>query len=246
MSDILLIGESWIRNTTDVKGFDSITYSSYGVGTEWIERAVTSAGHRFHHLPAHLVDAQWPDLEKYDAVLLSDVGANTFLLTAQCWERATETINPLTQIVDYVSAGGGFAMIGGYLSFAGLENRAAYANTPIAEVLPVTIAAADDRVELPQGVEPTTAHPDHAALGGAQTFGPLLGYNRVVAREGGEVLLNVGADPVLVTWPYGKGRALAYASDCSEHWASRKYLDSSDYSRLWGGMVTWLINGKGN
>ncbi len=38
-------------------------------------------------------------------------------------------------------------MIGGYLSFMGIEAKANYKNTVLADVLPVTMLDGDDRVE---------------------------------------------------------------------------------------------------
>ena len=244
MAEILLVGESWIRHSTDIKGFDSFSSSSYGVGTEWIEQAVTGAGHAFHHLPCHLVDTQWPDLSRYDAVLLSDVGANTFMLTSTCWDQATVTRNPLAEIVEYVGGGGGFGMIGGYLSFSGLQAQAAYANTPIADILPVQISPYDDRVEHPEGVEPVAVTADHPALGGARRFGPLLGYNRLTLRPEGTLLATVDGDPLLTVGTHGSGRVFAYAADCHEHWGTRAYLGSEDYLRLWGGLVSWCAGSE--
>ncbi len=43
-------------------------------------------------------------------------------------------------------------MIGGYLSFMGIEAKANYKNTVLADVLPVTMLDGDDRVEKPEGV----------------------------------------------------------------------------------------------
>ncbi len=41
-------------------------------------------------------------------------------------------------------------MIGGYLSFMGIEAKANYKNTVLADVLPVTMLDGDDRVEKPE------------------------------------------------------------------------------------------------
>ena len=40
-------------------------------------------------------------------------------------------------IGDYVRAGGGFAMIGGWMSFGGFHGKAQYAYSPLAKLLPV-------------------------------------------------------------------------------------------------------------
>ena len=40
-------------------------------------------------------------------------------------------------LADWVRAGGRLLMVGGYLSFTGIEAKANYRNTPLADVLPV-------------------------------------------------------------------------------------------------------------
>ena len=62
--------------------------------------------------------------------------------------------NRLVALSDWVRQGGALLMVGGYLSFQGIEAKANYGNTPLADVLPVTMEAGDDREEAPQGVRP--------------------------------------------------------------------------------------------
>lgn len=238
MATVLLIGESWFRVATDVRGFDSFSSTSYGVGTEWIERAMVAAGHRFRHLPTHLVDAGWPDLSDVDVVMISDVGANTFLLGDACWNGSRVSPNRLQELADFAHGGGGLGMIGGYLSFAGLHGRAAYRNTALAHVLPVEIAPHDDRVDLPEGIEPV-AVAAHPAVPAGVRLGPLLGYNRVALKPGADLLAACGDDPLLAVWRAGRGRVFAYTSDCSEHWATLDYLGSEDYAAFWGALASW-------
>jgi uncharacterized membrane protein len=243
MSRVLLIGESWFHYTVEVKGFDSYTHGGYEVGTEWIARALTEGGHEFVHLPAHLVASEWPtELTAFDLVLLSDVGANTFLLTPTTFIHGERRANPLASIAGYVRGGGALGMIGGYLSFGGFDGRAHFSATPIEEVLPVVISPHDDRVELPEGTDPVILAEGHAALGGAHSLGPLLGYNRLSARPEAKIIASCGADPLLALWSVGAGRAFAYASDCGPHWAPPVYLASPDYGRLWNGLVTWATS----
>jgi len=247
MSRILLVGESWFHYSVEVKGFDSYTHGGYEVGTEWLAAAFSQGGHDFTHLPSHLVATEWPvDLTAFDLVLLSDVGENTFLLTPETFVRGERRANPLVAIADYVRTGGAFGMIGGYLSFGGIDGRAHYANSAIASTLPVLISPFDDRVELPEGTDPTIDIPGHPALGGATSLGPLLGYNRLAARTDAEVVARCGDDPLLTVWNVGGGRAFAYASDCGPHWAAPSYLASSDYAALWNGIVTWATGERGS
>lgn len=239
MATVLLIGESWFTQLMEVKGFDSFTVSGYEVGTQWIEPALTEAGHEFRHLPAHLVDGGWPDLSGVDVVLVSDCGANTFLLGNATFTGGEPVPNKLAELAAFVRGGGGLGMIGGYLSFSGIDAKAQYAGTPLAGALPVLVAETDDRVEIPEGIDPVATRPEHPALGGATSFGPLLGYNRVVARDEATVLATCGDDPLVAVWEIGAGRAFAYTSDCGPHWASRSYADGPEYARLWRGLVGW-------
>jgi len=130
-------------------------------------------------------------------------------------------------------------MIGGYLSFGGFDGRAHFASSPVEAVLPIEISHFDDRVELPEGVDPVIELLEHSALGGATTLGPLLGYNRLVPRVDAQVIASCNDDPLLVVWNVGLGRAFAYASDCGPHWAAPEYLATPDYTRLWNGIVWW-------
>jgi uncharacterized membrane protein len=240
MSQVLLVGESWFHHTIAQKGFDSYTHSGYEEGTGWIVAALAEGGHEVTHLPCHLVGTEWPtDLSHFDLVLLSDVGANTFLLSPTTFVQGERRDNPLSSIASYVHDGGAFGMIGGYLSFAGIDGRARYSSTPIEDVLPVSISPFDDRVELPEGVDPVVEIPFHPVLGGSAVLGPLLGYNRLQAKADAQVVAWCGTDPLLSLWTVGRGRTFAYASDCGPHWASPTYLESPDYGRLWRGIVSW-------
>ena len=60
--------------------------------------------------------------------------------------------NRLVALRNWVANGGALAMIGGYLSFQGIEGKANYRMTPLADVLPVELEPGDDRQETPEGV----------------------------------------------------------------------------------------------
>src|SRR6185436_12096923 len=92
--------------------------------------------------------------------------------------------NRLATIGDYVRAGGGFAMIGGWMSFGGFHGKAHYAYSPLADLLPVTISPHDDRMETPEGSYPKLAC-EHTILAGLPRDWPdFLGYNKVKRRGG--------------------------------------------------------------
>ena len=160
---VLLCGESWVTHSLHIKGVDSFTTSSCVEGADHLRAVLAGGGIEVDYLPGHLVPARFPatagDLAGYTAVILSDIGANSILLAPQTFERSEPAPDRLAAIEEYVRAGGGLLMVGGYLSFAGIEGKARYHGTPVESVLPVLIAEVDDRVEAPQGVVPVPAEP---------------------------------------------------------------------------------------
>jgi len=246
MSRVLIAGESWMTQSTHVKGVDSFMTSTYEVGVEPLRRALAARGHVVTHLPAHLVPSGFPDdaaaLAEYDVVVLSDIGANSIQLAPAVFERAQRGSDRLGELRDWVADGGGLLMVGGYLSFTGIEGKAAYRNTVLHDVLPVELLPEDDRVERPAGVQAVVVDPEHAALGAAgQEWPHLLGYNRVRARTGTAVLATVDGDPLVAVADFGRGRSAVFTSDCSPHWAPEAFCEDWDgYGEVFGGIVEWL------
>jgi len=143
-------------------------------------------------------------------------------------------------IRDYVLGGGGLVMIGGYMTFQGIDAKARYRDTEVAEVLGVEMEAGDDRAERPQGVKPRVAAANHPIVGGLEAEWPaLLGYNRFAARQKATVVATVGNDPLIVAAEFGKGRSVAFASDCGPHWAPPAFVDWPGYTTLWRQIVGW-------
>jgi len=246
VSRVLIAGESWMTHSIHVKGMDSFTTSAYVEGVEPLRRALTGRGHEVTHLPAHLVPAQFPDggddLSAFDVVVLSDIGANSILLSPAVFEQAQPGSDRLGALGEWVGAGGGLLMVGGYLSFTGFEGKAAYRNTALRTVLPVEMLAEDDRVEHPAGLRAVVQQPDHPALGGADDDWPiLLGHNRVVARPDSTVLVTLGGDPLVAVAQVGAGRSAVFTSDCSPHWAPEAFCEQwPGYAQIFGGLIEWL------
>ena len=144
-----------------------------------------------------------------------------------------------------VADGAGLLMIGGWESFRGAAGG--YDGTPLAEVLPVEMAEADDRVNCPQPclVEIAEGMADHPILAGLPFDRPpgIGGYNRVSPRLATTTLLSArqfearldcegrfdlrpgAAAPLLVLGGLGRGRTAAFTSDVAPHWV--------------GGLVDW-------
>lgn len=241
---VLIAGESWTVHSIHQKGFDSFTTTEYAEGVRWLRDALTGGGWTVDFMPSHIAARDFPAtaeaLGAFDCIVLSDIGANTLLLHPETFTKSKALPNRLYAIRDYVAGGGGLVMVGGYMTFQGIDGKAQYAGTAIEDALPVTLMRSDDRVEAPQGVTPTVAmggHPIVAGLGDAWPH--LLGYNRVTAKTGAEVVARAGEDVLIAAGSFGKGRSVAFASDCGPHWAPPAFVEWKGYARLWNQMVSW-------
>ncbi len=250
MSNVLIAGESWITQSTHIKGVDSFTMNSYVEGVAPLKSALEAAGHVVTYLPGHLVPTQFPgtleDLAAFDVVVLSDIGANSIQLAPNVFEKFERGSDRLGTLADWVAAGGGLLMIGGYLSFTGFEGKAAFRQTALADVLPIDMLGEDDRVERPAGVTPTIDHADHAVLSGIVGEWPhLLGYNRTILKADATLVASVGPDPLIAVGAFGSGRSAVFTSDCSPHWAPPEFCEQwPGYASLFDNLVTWLSHTK--
>ena len=132
-------------------------------------------------------------------------------------------------------------MVGGYLTFQGIEGKGAWKRSRVAEVIPAEMLDGDDRVETPEGTVPTVVNAGHPILEGVSTeWPPFLGYNQLAERADTEVIVRAGNDVFLSAGQYGVGRSVAFASDCSPHWGSPEFMSWPDYGRLWNQIIEWL------
>jgi len=245
---VLIAGESWTVHSIHQKGFDSFTTTEYAEGASWLKAALESDGWDVAFMPSHIAAREFPAtaeaLAAFDCVMLSDIGANTLLLHPETFTQSKVLPNRLHAIRDYVLNGGGVVMIGGYLTFQGIEAKAQYAGSAVEEVLPVTISHGDDRVEAPQGASPALADPSHPIVVGLDGEWPkLLGYNRVTPKPGATLVANVRDDPLIVAGLFGKGRSVAFTSDCGPHWAPPPFVEWPGYATLWAQLANW-VSGK--
>jgi uncharacterized membrane protein len=241
---ILLAGESWTTHSIHQKGFDSFTTTEYNEGGGRLIEALTEGGFDVDYQPSHVANRAFPitrkDLQRYRCVVLSDIGTNTLLLHPDTFVRSKSLANRLASIRDYVGLGGGLVMVGGYLSFQGFGAKARYHGTPVEEALPVDISAGDDRLEAPEGLAPRVKLPRHAIVSGLNRAWPdLLGMNILKPKAGAEVVATAGGHPLLVAGAFGRGRSVAFASDCGPHWAPPAFIGWSGYARLWRQIVGW-------
>lgn len=245
---ILIAGETWISNKTDVKGFSAYSTSSYGVGLTELVEALEQGGHEVTHIPNHEAVETFPwnveAASPYDVIMLSDISADTLQIHPDCFDLGKQTPDRLRVLSDYTAAGGGLIMVGGYMSFSGIEGKAHYQATPLAKVLPVEMLGHDDRVETCEGVVPVIEN-QHEVLAGIDGDWPFfLGYNQLTAKRDAELLMSVEGDPFLVLGTHGEGRTAAFASDCSPHWGSPAFIEWVHYGRFWSQLVEWLGAGS--
>lgn len=245
MTRVLVAGESWISESTHYKGFDSFQSIVFETGIGPLKDALESNGIEVVHMPAHEVPEKFPatveEFNAYDVVILSDIGANSILLHPDTWLRGQRTPNRLKVLAEWVRAGGGLLMAGGYMSFQGFDCKGGYFRTPTAAILPAIIDPWDDRVEAPEGAEAAVLDPTHPVLDGVTGPWPgLLGYNRFTATDDAQVLATVGEDPLLALRAEGAGRTAAWASDIGPHWCPDDFVAWPGYARLFTQLVHWL------
>lgn len=244
MKKVLLAGESWMSYTTHVKGFDSFYTSTYETGEKWLVAALEKGGYEVTFLPNHLASEQFPftmeELRKFDCVILSDIGSNTLLLPAATFSKSVKMPDRTKLIRDYVLEGGALLMIGGYLTFSGVDAKGKWHDTPVQEVLPVEVLTVDDRMERCGGVKPVTVK-EHGILKEIKGEWPeVLGYNKTVAKPEAEVVALVEENPFIALGSYGKGRSAAFTTDCAPHWAPPEFCEWEYYDKLWQGIMDWL------
>jgi uncharacterized membrane protein len=248
--NVLVVGESWVKHTIHMKGFDQFHTTEYEEGAGFFLSALADAGFEVTYIRAHEVSMKFPttreDIDCFDVVILSDIGSNSFLLCDETFLRSERTVNRLALLGEYVDGGGGLMMVGGYMSFSGIDGRARYHASPLASVLPVTMLDCDDRVEMPEGLNASFPNPDHPALGDTPADWPiLLGYNKLKAKPSSTVIASYGDDPLLVVDEVGKGRSVAFASDVAPHWAPNEFMSWPHYAKLFSSIVSWAAGSKG-
>lgn len=229
----------------EVKGF-----STHIWGQPLID-ALTNDGIDITHMTAEQAIADFPrtveGLSDYDVLIVSDIESEVLSLYP-FWIPGTPLpkTNRLRAIREYTREGGGLMMVGGWTSFSGRYGHGAYYDTPVEEALPVNcLKGMDDRVEAAQGAYVTIEKPGHPILQGIpwEECPPFAGFNNILPKEGADVLATIDDGekkyPLIVTWEFGKGRAMAFASDCSPHWA--EYFQPWEfYGKFWAQAVRWL------
>ena len=189
------------------------------------------------------------ELFAYRAVVLGSVEAAFF------------TLEQLRMLADFVGErGGGLLLLGGRRAFA----EGGYAETPLADVMPVDVTRSDDNGEeyfAELQVSPTPAgamHPatqlgasEQASIDRWKTMPALTTVNRVARAKPGATLLLVGRDTaggdgarqvVLAHQRYGRGKAIAFLVQDSWVWQMHATIavDDATHETFWRQMLRWL------
>jgi uncharacterized membrane protein len=201
-----------------------------GQAAIYLAGIMTHFGLGFDHVPSTEKPPAGFDAKPYSLYVISDYPAGNF------------ASGQLERLADRVAAGAGLAMFGGWESFHGRLGQ--YHRSPLADVLPVVMADADDRRNCAQPclVNQVAEHPivdglpfreSPPAIGGFNAFRPkpaaellLTAVQFSVIRSGEAFGFTRGEEtPLLVVGRHGKGRTAALATDVAPHWV--------------GGLVDW-------
>lgn len=249
---ILLVGESWVSSAVHTKGFDAFGSATYHTGSGPLIKAMEGTEFEITHMTAHAAPEALPltleGLREWDAIILSDIGANSLLLHPDVWVHSKTVANRLVLLHDYVEQGGGLMMVGGYLTFQGINASGRWRNTPVERTLPVRCHPWDDRIEVPEGTRAIIDAPADPLLAGMPEgeWPPLLGLNEVTMAPGARLIASAetaqGTHPLLAATTYGEGRTMAWMSDMSPHWLPTEFSDWPGYRQMWINALTWLAN----
>jgi uncharacterized membrane protein len=249
---VLLVGESWITSETHFKGVDSfIGGATFHTVVRPIIDALADSVFELRHMPDHEAVEGFPfkleGLLGYDAIILSDIGANSFLLSAEVCVHGKPVPNRLKLLEQWTANGGGLIMAGGYVSYQGLDGKARWGRTPVEHALPVECLPYDDRIEFPEGFRAEILLPDHPIMAGVDGPWPLLlGMNEVRCKQRADTQIvarapiEQGGHPLLVTGRHGKGRTIAWTSDIAPHWLPASFSQWAGYSKLWRNILQWV------
>ncbi len=245
MARILLLGESWFVYSVHQKGFDAFYTSEYTVGGGEFVAALERSGHVVTHIPAHEITTALPTTaegiaEIADVVVISDVGANTFQIPPATFTSSIAEPDRVEALRRFAAQGGGLLMVGGYMTFSGIDAKARWGRTALAEALPVEVLDRDDRVELSAGATPTVDASHPVVDGLSDTWPALLGLNEVIAKPDADLVAECAGHPLLVFGAYGVGRTGAFTSDLAPHWAPPPFLEWEGYAPLFDRTVRWL------
>jgi uncharacterized membrane protein len=248
--NVLLAGETFTATTLVAVGGDVLASAASTNGATAFNAALAAAGIAVTQIGGERCAAEFPlsldALARYQAVVISDVGALTLLVTPDA--RAGRVgVNRLDMLKAYVESGGGLMLAGGYMGFQGMFGTARFHDTAVEDVLPVRCLPFCDGIEAPQGLQASILQPSHPIFAGVDgALPPILGMNKLDFRSDGSSMLLAICRYRETDWPLlavrsqGRGRTIAWATDIGPHWLSQDFLGWPLYGRLMANIVRWL------
>ena len=247
--NVLYVGDSEIVVSKYLVGADSFEQANYNDNARFFRGAMAKVEYiKLKHINPHDVPLQFPktmdELTAYDVVIFSDVGYNSMIFYPGLKPPYKYPLGPdrVKMVKEFVEKGGGFVMVGGYLSFSGFNAIAGYHRTSVEEILPVEISPFDDRVEVTDGFVFKVIDKDHpitSDLPWDDAKFTLCGYNKLTLKDGAKLIAEYNGDPFIACREYKKGRTAVFASDFAPHWAG-DFKDWEYYPQFWGQMIKWL------
>ena len=201
-----------------------------------------AAGERIHVVRTAPQSEEMEDWLAFHAILFGDVDSSRFT------GRQLEIVRDLVG-----KYGKGFCMIGGTRSFG----AGGWADTPIADVLPVDLQTSVGQIDRLLKVVPTRegAQSDLMRIGDDRDvvaawarLDPLPGANRLAGLKPAATVLAAAPDgaPLIVSQPYGKGRSMAIAFDTTYKWVLTPKDTAALQKRFWRQVALFLCAPKGN
>lgn len=190
------------------------------------------------------------ELFGYRAIIMGSIEASFF------------TADQLRMIADFVSQrGGGLLVLGGRASLS----EGGFAGTPLAEVLPLTLARGEVNLEGPAttvSVRPTRPGQVHPALQLRGTLPasiarwdslpPLTTVNQIGALRAGATVLLAGRTeggrsdvPILAYQRYGRGTSAVFTPQDSWQWRMDASIAVEDdtFQTFWRQLTRWIVDG---
>jgi uncharacterized membrane protein len=190
------------------------------------------------------------ELFSYRAIIMGSIEASFF------------TADQLRMISEFVSQrGGGLLVLGGRASLS----EGGFAGTPLAEVLPVTLARAEINVDGPATtlvVRPTRVGQTHpalqlrgtlpASLARWDSMPTLTSVNQVGSPRAGATVLLAGRTengrsdvPVLAFQRYGRGTSAVFTVQDSWLWRmdASVAVEDDSFQTFWRQLARWLVDG---
>lgn len=116
-------------------------------------------------------------------------------------------------------------------------------NNSLPRIFAVETQLASNSTAVEQQFKPKLVDRTHEAVQAVdwRTMPPLNGYVATTMKSNADqVMLSHWDDPVLATWRFGLGRAVAFTSDVNPRWAGQ-WLQWREFNRFWSQLVRWTL-----